>query len=98
MTFSPGGVFEMDDGENWEYSTRVNQGFVTRQQQLHYALGMDTSDLARDLPGHIHKGSLNDANQRLFYARWAEFMECDNWTDLQNAYTGAPKKSDHAAE
>lgn len=98
MTFSPGGVFEMDDGENWEYSTRVNQGFVTRQQPLHYALGMETTDFERDLPGHIHKGSLNDANQRLFYTRWAEFMEHDNWADLQNAYTASPQKPVKAAE
>ncbi|WP_288350200.1 SRPBCC family protein [uncultured Thalassospira sp.] len=98
MTFSPGGVFEMDDGENWEYSTRVNHGFVTRQQPLHYALGLGTEDKSRELPGHIHKGSLNDANQRLFYTRWSEFMEHDNWSDLQNGETASPKKTNIAAE
>ena len=98
MTFSPGGVFEMDDGENWEYSTRVNQGYVTRQQPLHYALGLGTADLERDLPGHVHRGSLNDANQRLFYTRWAEFMQYDNWTDLQNGETAPPRKAVEAAE
>lgn len=98
MTFSPGGVFEMDDGENWEYSTRVNDGFMTRQQPLHYSLGIGSEDLHRDLPGHIHKGSMNDANQRLFYTRWSEFMEMDNWTDLQNGVTAPPKKSTEAAE
>lgn len=92
MTFSPAGVFEMDDGENWEYSTRVNQGFVTRQQPLHYALGVGTRDDSRDLPGIIHKGSLNDANQRLFYTRWAEFMRFDNWHDLQNGETAPPQR------
>ncbi len=98
MTFSPGGVFEMDDGENWEYSTRVNQGYVTRQQPLHYGLGIGTRDESRGLPGHIHRGSLNDANQRMFYARWAEFMEHDNWHDLQRGVTAPPQNNSSAAE
>ena len=34
MTFSPSGVFEMDDGENWEFSTNANRGVVTRRQRL----------------------------------------------------------------
>ncbi len=93
MTFSPAGVFEMDDGENWEYSTKVNQGYVTRHQPLHYALGTGTRDDSRDLPGIIHRGSVNDANQRLFYTRWAEFMRHDNWEDLQNGETAPPQKS-----
>ncbi len=90
MTFSPGGVFEMDDGENWEYCTRTNQGFVTRHQPLHYALGVGTEAPEKGLPGHVHRGSLNDANQRQFYARWAEFMKFDNWTDLQGSPTAGP--------
>jgi ethylbenzene dioxygenase alpha subunit len=94
MTFSPGGVFEMDDGENWEYSTRANRGFVTRHQPLHYGLGLGSEDHTRDLPGHIHRGSLNDANQRMFYARWAEFMRYDNWDDLQSGDTAPPRLPD----
>jgi ethylbenzene dioxygenase alpha subunit len=93
LTFSPGGVFEMDDGENWEYATRANEGWVTRHQPLHYALGVSSRIEAPDLPGHVHRGSLNDANQRLFYARWAEFMRHDNWTDLMSAETAPPEKS-----
>ncbi len=91
MTFSPGGVFEMDDGENWEYSTKVNEGYMTRQQPLHYALGVGTLDEERDLPGIVHKGSKNEANQRLFYSRWAEFMKYDNWDDLQNSKVTLPQ-------
>ena len=97
MTFSPGGVFEMDDGENWEYATRTNRGFVTRHQPLHYALGLGTEAPEKDLPGHVCRGSLNDANQRQFYRRWSEFMRHDNWGDLQAAET-APPQHQEAAE
>lgn len=93
MTFSPGGVFEMDDGENWEYCTKANEGWVTRHQPLHYALGISSKIDAPELPGHIHRGSLNDANQRYFYTRWAEFMRFDNWSDLMTAETAPPAKA-----
>jgi ethylbenzene dioxygenase subunit alpha len=98
MTFSPGGVFEMDDGENWEYCTKVNEGYITRHQPLHYGLGVSTRIENAEYPGNIHKGSLNDANQRYFYTRWAEFMQHDNWADLQSGVTAAPKKPAVAAE
>lgn len=75
MTFSPSGVFEMDDGENWEYSTRTNEGVVTRRQPLHYALGLDSRIDHPELPGNVFRSQINDANQRAFYARWAELLE-----------------------
>ncbi|MDH7799041.1 MULTISPECIES: SRPBCC family protein [unclassified Beijerinckia] len=98
LTFSPGGIFEMDDGENWEYATRINEGWVTRHQPLHYGLGLDSRVEDSDMPGHIYRGSLNDANQRHFYMRWAEFMQHDNWHDLQNGPTAPPQNIVRAAE
>jgi ethylbenzene dioxygenase alpha subunit len=74
LTFSPGGVFEMDDGENWEFATRSNKGVITRKQPLCYTMGIGTELKNTEYPGTIHHGSLNDANQRLFYQRWADMM------------------------
>ncbi|MCU1458389.1 MAG: Aromatic-ring-hydroxylating dioxygenase, alpha subunit-like protein [Actinomycetia bacterium] len=82
-TFSPSGVFEMDDGENWEYSTQANQGFVTRNQPLYYGLGLGTEIEHPDMPGHVFRGQINDANQRAFYRRWAELL-----TDPPTAASG----------
>ncbi|NML26035.1 SRPBCC family protein [Zoogloea dura] len=79
MTFSPSGVFEMDDGENWEYSTRSNAGFVTRQQDLYLGLGQDTRVEGTDLPGNVFQGQINEANQRAFYQRWLDLMKADSW-------------------
>lgn len=79
MTFSPSGVFEMDDGENWEYSTRSNAGFVTRQQDLYLGLGQDTRVAGTDLPGNVFQGQINEANQRAFYQRWLDLMKADSW-------------------
>lgn len=77
MTFSPSGVFEMDDGENWEQATQVNRGVVTRHQPLHYGLGHDTAIDHPELPGNVHRSQVNDANQRAFYTHWAELMDSD---------------------
>lgn len=82
LTFSPTGVFEMDDGENWEYSTRTNAGFVTRQQDLYLGLGQNSRLLDTDLPGNVYQGQINEANQRAFYQRWHDLMKARRWADV----------------
>jgi ethylbenzene dioxygenase subunit alpha len=81
-TFSPGGILEMDDGENWEHCTRANEGFVTRQQKLHYGLGMDSQIAHDELKGKVFQTQINDANQRAFYLRWADLMSAESWADV----------------
>lgn len=74
MTFSPTGVFECDDGENWEHATRVNAGVVARRQKLYYGLGRGTRTEHDELKGVVHAGSINDANARAFYGEWLRLM------------------------
>ena len=74
MTFSPTGVFEMDDGENWEHVTNSNRGAVTRRQPMYYGLGLDSLIRHPELPGNVHQSFFNDANQRAFYSRWVELL------------------------
>lgn len=80
-TFSPSGLLEMDDGENWEHSTSSNRGFVTRNQRLCYMMG-NRHEALPDLPGTASKGQLSDQNQRLFYKRWAEMMDATDWSQI----------------
>jgi ethylbenzene dioxygenase alpha subunit len=81
-TFSPSGILEMDDGENWEHSTAANSGFVTRQQKLCYGMNPTHDEQVLDLPGTVHKGQMTDANQRLFFRRYAEFMDANDWSEI----------------
>jgi ethylbenzene dioxygenase alpha subunit len=82
-TFSPSGILEMDDGENWEHATVANAGYVTRHQKLCYAMDPTKEEsIPIDLPGTVTKGQLNDANQRLFFKRYAEFMDAQSWKDI----------------
>lgn len=81
-TFSPSGMLEMDDGENWEHCTQVNAGVVTRKQKLCYSMSPRKEDTASDLPGRVHQGQLSDANQRFFYKKWLEYMEAETWNEI----------------
>jgi len=82
LTFSPSGVFEMDDGENWEYSTRANRGRVTREQDLYLGLGIGSKVEGTEFPGNVFNGQINEANQRAYYQRWLDFMKADSWNDI----------------
>lgn len=82
ITFSPSGVFEMDDGENFEYSTRSNRGRVTREQDLFLGLGMGSKIDHPEFPGNVFQGQINEANQRAYYQRWLDFMKAESWDDL----------------
>ncbi|REE06608.1 ethylbenzene dioxygenase alpha subunit [Paraburkholderia sp. BL27I4N3] len=82
MTFSPSGVFEMDDGENFEFSTRTNAGFVTRQQSLYMGLGRETKLEGSSLPGNVYRNQVNEANHRAFYQRWRDLLEARDWSEV----------------
>lgn len=82
MTFSPTGVFEMDDGENWEYCTKTSRGMVTRYQDLYVGLGMNSRIENSELPGNVFRGQLNEANSRAFYQRWKDLLQAPSWSDV----------------
>lgn len=83
FTFSPGGIFEMDDTENWESATRASQGVMTRKQKLYYGLGSTSEPGPSEMPGDVRKNMFNDSNQLAFYRRWVDFMSADSWKDIR---------------
>ncbi|MBR9829547.1 MAG: Rieske 2Fe-2S domain-containing protein [Oceanospirillales bacterium] len=88
MTFSPTGVFEMDDGENWEYCTKTAKGRVTAQQDLFVGLGMDTLLTDTPLPANVYEGQLNEANTRAFYQYWYDMLNAKSWNEVPNRNVG----------
>jgi ethylbenzene dioxygenase alpha subunit len=88
MTFSPTGVFEMDDGENWEYCTKTAKGRVTAQQDLFVGLGMDTLLTDTPLPANVYEGQLNEANSRAFYQYWYDMLNSRSWNEVPNRNVG----------
>ena len=74
--FSPSGVFEQDDAENWVAATAAAAGTVSKRLPYNYQMRMGRLESSEDHPGVIGP-SPNEQNQRFFYKRWAELMSRD---------------------
>lgn len=84
QSFSPGGMLEMDDGENWESATRSSKGVVTRRQKLNYTMSRNAPRGRDNYPGQVRQGQMGDNNQLAMYQRWADLMDAKSWADVPN--------------
>ncbi|MGO9604659.1 MAG: aromatic ring-hydroxylating oxygenase subunit alpha [Candidatus Binataceae bacterium] len=76
-TFSAGGIFEQDDGENWLEIQKVLRGHMARRQQLNLQMGLGharTDD--PEFPGKVNNVYGEEA-ARGFYRRWAEMISAE---------------------
>ncbi len=81
----PGGMTEQDDMENWTEATQASAGSIARTRAYNYQLGLGKERAVPGLTGAIQSGSYSEANARLFYRRWREFMEERSWDALMAA-------------
>ena len=84
----PAGVFEVDDGENWEQSTYGTKSLVARRYPLHYAQNLGHGEVVHDETGppHIDGGS-NEFPQLWYYENWTKWMAASNWDELKSMQT-----------
>lgn len=84
-TFSPAGVFEQDDGENWVDIQKVLKGHKARQTRLNAQMGLgEHRDDHPDHPGTISFGYSEEAARSL-YRRWANMLAHEKWADIRSA-------------
>lgn len=76
----PGGMVESDDMENWSYATAASEGAVARRHAYNYQLGLGRERPVEGLVGAVESGSFSEANARIFYGRWRQFMQGDPWS------------------
>jgi len=92
--FSPAGLFEQDDMDNWELSTRAAGGRITRNYPLHYGMGLGREEWATAGVVSRQINAIKDeSNQRAYYTGWADFMSGAGWDELRRkreAWEGAP--------
>ena len=82
--FGPGGMFEQEDGENWDQSTFGARGTVARRYDLHYAMGLGHGEVVHDEQSPPRIDSLtNEHCQLWFYRCWAEMMAAPDWPTLR---------------
>jgi hypothetical protein len=79
--FGPGGMFEMDDSENWQLATRSNRGWVTRQGDLHVGMGLGHERIDADYPG-LTGHLMSEANARAFHRRWRSLVAARTWPEV----------------
>jgi 3-phenylpropionate/trans-cinnamate dioxygenase alpha subunit len=81
--FGPSGMFEQDDGDNWEQATLSGHGWGTRRFPFNYQMGYGHERYREDLPGRIGPRS-SESNMRGFYGRWLQLMQAKSWADVPN--------------
>ncbi|MFT6624889.1 MAG: biphenyl 2,3-dioxygenase alpha subunit [Cycloclasticus sp.] len=82
-TFSAGGVFEQDDGENWVEVQKVFKGIKARKTKLNVQMGLGSSATDNpDFPGRISDVYSEDA-ARGMYQHWLRMMTEPSWDTLK---------------
>lgn len=75
-TFSAGGIFEAEDGENWAEIQDVLKGGRARRSSFDFTMGRGAAGTTEGYPGTTNNIYSEEAG-RSFYRRWAQLMEED---------------------
>lgn len=82
-TFSPGGQFEQDDGENWLEIQKVLKGSMARKFPLNAQMGLGHERYDNpEFPGKTNTCYAETA-ARGMYQRWIDMMTCDSWSEIE---------------
>jgi phenylpropionate dioxygenase-like ring-hydroxylating dioxygenase large terminal subunit len=82
--FGPAGLFEQEDGENWDQSTAGMVGVVSSRFPLNYQMQvgrgkvLEEEDTAPRVESHM-----NEHGQLWTYRTWADFMSAPTWDELR---------------
>ena len=90
-SFSPGGVYEQDDGENWVMIQEVLRGYKARQTRFNVGMGRGHARKDDpDFPGIVGNVYGEEA-ARGFYTHWGKMLTTDKWQDLYCAVSQTPE-------
>jgi phenylpropionate dioxygenase-like ring-hydroxylating dioxygenase large terminal subunit len=91
-TFSPAGIWEQDDGENWNEVQKVLRGWKARQAPFNAQMGIGHADLDKDdLPGRTNY-VYGEESARGMYRRWSALMDAPSWQEVESISAAeAPK-------
>ena len=83
--FGPAGMFEEDDGDNWDQSTYGARGLTSRQYDLNYSMSVGHGEVVVDELGPPRIDSLTNEHAQLWmYRCWAEYMDAPSWKHLRD--------------
>ena len=78
----PAGLTEQDDMENWNYATAASTGTEAIRYPYNYQMGMGYEKPLAEIDGAVFTKQVTEQNQRIFYQRWAEYMDANDWDNL----------------
>jgi phenylpropionate dioxygenase-like ring-hydroxylating dioxygenase large terminal subunit len=82
--FGPAGMFEQDDGENWDQSTLAAQGAVSQRYDLNYSMSLGRGEVVDDGTSPPRIDTLTNEHAQLWmYRVWDEFMAAESWPQLR---------------
>lgn len=82
--FSPSGVFEQDDMDNWVQVTSAARSVIARRFPANYRMNRSEAIEAPGLRGRI-SSRWSDANQISMYLHWARLLEAASWKEMAPA-------------
>ena len=80
-SFSPSGLLEQDDGENWIEVQRVLRGSRSRRQPFNLQMGQGNAQTDERFPGPLSY-VFSEAAARGFYTRWSRMMAGESHAEL----------------
>ena len=91
--FGPAGMFEQDDGENWDLSTAAARGTVSQRYDLNYAMGLGNGELVDDGQSPPRFDTLTNEHAQLWMFRvWSELMSAGSWPELEAHHSEPPRR------
>jgi phenylpropionate dioxygenase-like ring-hydroxylating dioxygenase large terminal subunit len=86
--FGPAGMFEQDDGENWDQSTFGARSAAAQQYDLNYSMAVGHGEFVKDENGPTRIDScVNEHGQLWMYRCWSEFMDATSWPELKATHS-----------
>ena len=84
--FSPTGVFEQDDMDNWVQVTGAARSVIGRRFPANYQMSLSKDTAESDLRGRL-ASRWSDSNQLSLYLHWAKLLEAKNWSEIESSTT-----------
>lgn len=87
--FGPTGLFEQDDGENWDQGTQASKGVVSQSLPFNISMNFGHGKIKNDPETGIAyiDASVNEHGQFWTLQAWADWMSADDWADLEEHHS-----------
>jgi 3-phenylpropionate/trans-cinnamate dioxygenase alpha subunit len=85
--FSPTGVFEQDDMDNWIQVTGAARSVIGRRHPANYQMSLSEPAAEIGLRGRL-ASRWSDSNQLSLYVHWAKMLDGKDWSEIKGAKDG----------